>query len=45
MNKVECQRRDELKNEWVADNSYALLRIPYTEFENILELVRAFVTN
>ena len=41
---VECRRRDTLKNIWAADNSYALLRIPYMAFENILELVRTFVS-
>ena len=41
---VKCQHHDELKNIWATDNSYALLRIPYTEFENIFELVRTFVS-
>jgi hypothetical protein len=31
----QTQRRDQIKNQWAADNNYHLIRIPYWEFDNI----------
>ena len=39
----ETQRRDEIKNEFCRQNDYPLLRIPYTEFDNIKTLVSEFI--
>ena len=31
----EIQKRDNLKNKWAIENNYNLIRIPYTEIDNI----------
>ena len=37
------QANDQLKNEYCAQHGYPLLRIPYTEYGNIRQLVSAFI--
>ena len=37
------KKHDKLKNDYCNDNCYLLLRIPYTEYENIHSLVVAFI--
>jgi hypothetical protein len=34
-----CQAHDKLKNDFCDNNNYSLLRIPYTQFGNIPQLV------
>lgn len=38
------QRRDAFKNAYCATNNIRLLRIKYTEFERVQELIEAFFT-
>jgi hypothetical protein len=37
-----CQKRDKIKDDFCKENNYPLLRIPYTKFGNIPELVTTF---
>jgi len=37
------QHRDQLKREWVLDNGYPLLEIPYWDFDQIEHLIRDFL--
>ena len=39
------QRRDAIKNAYCAANNIRLLRIPYTDFERVQELIEAFLTS
>ena len=39
-----CQHHDELKNKWCAEHDHPLLRIPYTQFGNITQLITEFMT-
>jgi hypothetical protein len=39
----DCQRRDEIKNEWALRNNIPLLRIPYWDFDRVEELVGEFI--
>ena len=39
----DTQYRDKLKNDYCNDNGYMLLRIPYTEYENMEKLVVEFI--
>ena len=36
---LDTQRRDDIKNDYCQKNNYLLLRIPYTEFANISDIV------
>lgn len=38
------QHHDELKNKWCAEHGHPLLRIPYTQFGNIPQLITEFMT-
>ena len=39
-----CQHHDDLKNKWCAEHDHPLLRIPYTQFGNIAQLITEFMT-
>ena len=39
----ETKKRDKLKDDYCNDNGYLLLRIPYTEYENIEKSVVEFI--
>ncbi|MGE7772305.1 hypothetical protein ACQKMK_17550 [Viridibacillus arvi] len=39
-----CQERDRIKSEFAATKKIPLLRIPYTEFKNIEQIVKEFIT-
>ena len=39
----DVQFRDQLKNDFCKDNGYHMLRIPYTQYENMETLVVKFI--
>ena len=41
-NLISCQKRDKIKNDFCKEHNYPLLRIPYTEFGNIPQMVTEF---
>ena len=43
LNFISAQERDKIKNDWCKDNNLKLLRIPYTEFENIFTIIKNWV--
>jgi hypothetical protein len=40
---VKQQAHDKLKNDFCSDNGHSLLRIPYTQFGNIPQLLTDFI--
>ena len=36
---IQTQQRDKFKNNWAKNNNYKLIRIPYTEFKNINQIL------
>jgi phage host-nuclease inhibitor protein Gam len=43
LNFIAAQERDNIKNDWCKANGLKLLRIPYTEFENIFTIIKIWV--
>lgn len=41
-NLKECQKRDKIKDDFCKENNYPLLRIPYTDFGNIPQIINDF---
>lgn len=41
---LETQRNDRIKDKWANDNGYTLVRIPYTEFDNIETILRGCIS-
>lgn len=40
----EIKKRDEYKNQWCQENNIPLIRIPYTEYENLsIEMIQKFI--
>jgi hypothetical protein len=42
-NFLQQKKHDDIKNRYCEDNGYLLLRIPYTEFNSISQLVTTFI--
>ena len=41
----ECKLKDAIRNKYCKENNIPLLRIPYTEYNNIEEIIKRFINN